>query len=124
MSRPLRIEFLDAWYHVLNWGRRGESIFRDARDYQIFLQTIQEACEVLHFRVAAYCLLFQSLPSFSSASMRTFRDMCHISMVSTPKGLIAATVTMVRYSGTDIRRCSLKLIRIFSNWSVIFIVIL
>jgi len=57
MSRPLRIEFPDAWYHVLNRGRRGESIFHEARDYQIFLQTVQEAGELWHFRVAAYCLL-------------------------------------------------------------------
>ena len=57
MSRPLRIEFSDAWYHVLNRGRRRESIFRDATDYQTFLQTVQEACEFWHLRVAAYCLL-------------------------------------------------------------------
>jgi len=41
----------------MNRGWRGELIFRDERDYQTFLQTIQEACEVLHLRVAAYCLL-------------------------------------------------------------------
>ena len=57
MSRPLRIEFSDAWYHVLNRGRRRESIFRSTKDYEIFLQTVQEACEFWHLRVAAYCLL-------------------------------------------------------------------
>jgi len=57
MSRPLRIEFPDAWYHVLNRGRQRESIFRETKDYQIFLQTVQEACEFWHLRVAAYCLL-------------------------------------------------------------------
>ena len=57
MSRPLRIEFPDAWYHVLNRGRRRESIFHDAKDYQTFLQTVQEACAFWHLRVAAYCLL-------------------------------------------------------------------
>src|SRR4030042_5741019 len=57
MSRPLRIEFSDAWYHVLNRGRRRESILRDTKDYEIYLQTVQEACELWHLRVAAYCLL-------------------------------------------------------------------
>jgi len=57
MSRPLRIEFSNAWYHVLNRGRRRESIFRDPKDYEIFLQTVQEAYEFWHLRVAAYCLL-------------------------------------------------------------------
>lgn len=27
MTRPLRIEYPDAWYHVMNRGRRGEEIF-------------------------------------------------------------------------------------------------
>ena len=27
MSRPLRIQYPDAWYHVMNSGRRGEEIF-------------------------------------------------------------------------------------------------
>jgi len=57
MSRPLRIEFSNAWYHVLNRGRRRESIFRETKDYEIFLQTVQEACEFWHLRAAAFCLL-------------------------------------------------------------------
>lgn len=57
MSRPLRIEYPGAWYHVLNRGRRGELIFRDSKDYPTFLQTVQEACEFWHLRVAAYCLM-------------------------------------------------------------------
>jgi putative transposase len=51
MSRPLRIEFSDAWYHVLSRGRRRESIVRSTKDYEIFLQTVQEACEFWHLRV-------------------------------------------------------------------------
>jgi hypothetical protein len=27
MSRPLRIEYPDAWYHVMNRGRRSEKVF-------------------------------------------------------------------------------------------------
>jgi putative transposase len=57
MSRPLRIEYSGAWYHILNRGRRRETIFRDPKDYPIFLRTIQEACEFWHLRVAAYCLM-------------------------------------------------------------------
>jgi putative transposase len=57
MSRPLRIEYPGAWYHVLNRGRRRETIFRDPKDYPIFLRTVQEACEFWHLRVAAYCLM-------------------------------------------------------------------
>src|SRR5512139_1965070 len=57
MSRPLRIEYLDAWYHVLNRGSRRESIFREERDYKNFLRTVEEASECWDLRVAAYCLM-------------------------------------------------------------------
>ncbi len=57
MFRPLRLEYPNAWYHVLNRGRRRESIFRDAKDFEMFLQTVQEACEFCHLRAVAYCLM-------------------------------------------------------------------
>ena len=36
MSRPLRIEYPGAWYHVMNRGRRREENFF-AEDYEIFI---------------------------------------------------------------------------------------
>ena len=33
MSRPLRIQYPDAWYHVMNRGRRGEEIFTGKNDF-------------------------------------------------------------------------------------------
>ena len=33
MPRPLRIEYPDAWYHIMNRGRRSENIFSDEKDY-------------------------------------------------------------------------------------------
>ena len=27
MSRPLRIEYTGAWYHIMNRGRRGDNVF-------------------------------------------------------------------------------------------------
>ena len=32
MARPLRIEYPDAWYHVMNRGRRGEDILSNDQD--------------------------------------------------------------------------------------------
>ena len=43
MARPLRIEYPDAWYHVMNRGRRGEDIFSDQTDAEIFLRVLQES---------------------------------------------------------------------------------
>jgi hypothetical protein len=45
MSRPLRIEFADAWYHVMNRGRRGERLFRDSSDYHYFIKLLKDAAE-------------------------------------------------------------------------------
>ena len=57
MARPLRIQYPDAWYHVMNRGRRGEKIFNDNDDYHAFIALVQESCTMWHVRVAAYCLM-------------------------------------------------------------------
>ncbi len=38
MSRPLRIQYPDAWYHVMNRGRRGEKVFEGKNDYNAFIE--------------------------------------------------------------------------------------
>ena len=35
MARPLRIEYPDAWYHIMNRGRRAERIFTDRQDFMM-----------------------------------------------------------------------------------------
>lgn len=57
MSRPLRIEFEGAWYHVMNRGRAREAIFADETDYQILLDTVREATERFGVEIHAYCLI-------------------------------------------------------------------
>jgi putative transposase len=57
MARPLRIEYPGAWYHVMNRGRRSESIFSDKHDYLMFLDLLIEISEMWNVNVAAYCLM-------------------------------------------------------------------
>jgi putative transposase len=57
MSRPLRIQYPGAWYHIMNRGRRGESVFLEAGSYTAFVDLIKETAEMWKVRVAAYCLL-------------------------------------------------------------------
>ena len=57
MSRPLRIEYPDAWYHVLNRGRRSENVFLNKKDYKSFLELLIESTELWNVRIAAYCLM-------------------------------------------------------------------
>jgi len=57
MSRPLRIQYTDAWYHVMNRGRRGEKIFETKEDYWSFIELLQEVTDIFNLKVAAYCLM-------------------------------------------------------------------
>ena len=57
MSRPLRIEYPGAWYHVMNRGRRGEDIYIERDDYGLFIEILQETAEFYNIKIAAYCLM-------------------------------------------------------------------
>ncbi len=57
MSRPLRITYPDAWYHVMNRGRRAESIVSDGVDYKLFTELLKETSEMWNIRISAYCLM-------------------------------------------------------------------
>jgi len=57
MSRPLRIEYPGAWYHVMIRGRRREKIFASSEDYEIFIAVLREAVAMWNLQVAAYCLM-------------------------------------------------------------------
>ncbi len=57
MSRPLRIEYPDAWYHIMNRGRRSENIFSDEKDYILFTELLKETSEMWNIRIASYCLV-------------------------------------------------------------------
>ncbi|NLD37819.1 MAG: transposase [Desulfatiglans sp.] len=77
MSRPLRIEYTGAWYHVMNRGGRYISIFEDKNDYSLFLDILKDTIETFHIKIAAFCLmqnhyhlLIQTPESNISRSMR------------------------------------------------------
>lgn len=57
MSRPLRIEYENAYYHVMNRGRGRQTIFPDTLYYQDFLQCLEEAHRRFGLEVHAYCLM-------------------------------------------------------------------
>jgi len=57
MSRPLRIEYPDAWYHIMNRGGRYKAIFEDRNDYSIFLDLLQETVEIFRIKVSVFCLM-------------------------------------------------------------------
>ncbi len=57
MGRAPRIEYEGAVYHVMCRGNRQEPVFRDNRDNEIFLDTLEEACGRCGWRVHAFVLM-------------------------------------------------------------------
>lgn len=57
MSRPIRIEFPDALYHVTARGDRREDIFEDDHDRRAFLQTLAAVVEQFNWLCYAWCLM-------------------------------------------------------------------
>ena len=57
MSRPLRIEYNNAFYHIMNRGRRREKIFFDDGDCDLFLFVLAEAVMLFNIKIYAYCLM-------------------------------------------------------------------
>lgn len=57
MSRPLRIEYENAVYHVMNRGARHAKIFHGEIFYQNFLACLVEANQRFGLQILAYCLM-------------------------------------------------------------------
>ena len=57
MSRPLRLEFEGAFYHVTSRGDRREDIYETDEDRQTFLSLLGAVCDRYHWACHAYCLM-------------------------------------------------------------------
>ena len=57
MSRPLRLEFADALYHVTSRGNRGEDIYHDDADRQAWLSILAQVCKRFNGSVQAHCMM-------------------------------------------------------------------
>ena len=57
MSRPLRIEFPGAWYHVMNRGAGRKHIFRQPDHRNVFHDLLGETYSLYGWEIHAYCLM-------------------------------------------------------------------
>jgi REP element-mobilizing transposase RayT len=57
MSRPLRIEYAEAVYHVTSRGNARRSIFKDDKDRSMLLNILEEVNDRYHWFCHAYCLM-------------------------------------------------------------------
>jgi len=57
MSRPLRIEYEGAWYHAMNRGAGGRTIFLSDAQRKLFLKLLRDISETFTVEIHAYCLM-------------------------------------------------------------------
>lgn len=86
MTRPLRIEFTNAFYHVMNRGRGYQNIFQNDDDFKLFIQTTKEACVQFGIQIHAYCLMDNHYHLLVKTPMANLgRAMRHINGVYTQR---------------------------------------
>ena len=82
MSRALRIQFKNAWYHVMNRGAAFRSIYLNNKDREKFLTVLETVTKQYDIEIHAYCLMTNhyhlliktQLPNLSNA-MRYLNSM-------------------------------------------------
>jgi REP element-mobilizing transposase RayT len=57
MSRPLRLEFAGALYHITSRGNARSLIYLQEDDFELFLQILGDVCDRYNWVVHAYCLM-------------------------------------------------------------------
>jgi putative transposase len=57
MSRPLRISYQNAFYHITSRGHRKEKIFYDDKDKRTFIRKLDETFQKYTITCYAYCLM-------------------------------------------------------------------
>jgi len=57
MPRAARIEHAGAIYHVMNRGNHLEAIFKDEKDREVFLNTLEESCKASGWMIHSFVLM-------------------------------------------------------------------
>lgn len=57
MSRPLRLEFAGALYHVTSRGNARQEIYSNESDFELFLNVLNDVCKQYNWTIHAYCLM-------------------------------------------------------------------
>jgi putative transposase len=57
MSRPLRLEFAGALYHITSRGDRREDVFEDDADRTSFLSILNKTSDICNWACHSYCLM-------------------------------------------------------------------
>ena len=79
MSRPIRIEFPNALYHVTSRGDRREAIFEDDDDRRAFLQTLGQVVRQFNWLCYACVSWITITTCLSRPLIATYLKECAIS---------------------------------------------
>ena len=85
MTRPLRIEYPGAFYHVTSRGNERKDIFKSNTDREMFLSYLESAHQKYEAVVHAYCLM---------------SNYYHL-MIETPSGNLPLIMKYINGSYTD-----------------------
>ncbi len=66
MVRPLRVQYPNAYYHVMNRGNSGEAIFITDSDRATFLDGLADSCETFGVNLIGYVLMLNHFQSFKT----------------------------------------------------------
>ena len=82
MTRPLRIEFPGALYHVTSRGDRRQTIFADAIDRDCWLEVLRLVRKRFNFVIHAYCQMGNHYHVMLETVLYAISRTCH----NTPAG--------------------------------------
>lgn len=86
MPRPLRIEFENAQYHIMNRGAGKKYIYRTRLHREIFIKLLEEAHRIFGIEIHAYCLMTNHYHLLVKTPLGNLaRTMRHINGVYTQK---------------------------------------
>lgn len=80
MSRPLRIEYPNAFYHVMNRGAARKNIFHNSLHFELFYDLLEKAHDKFKIEIHAFCLmnnhyhLLIKTPTPVPAALALFKD--------------------------------------------------
>lgn len=57
MTRLIRLQFENAWYHVMNRGSGSQDIYKSNDQRHLFLELLEKTSKIFEIQVHAYCLM-------------------------------------------------------------------
>ena len=84
MPRPLRIEYPNACYHIINRKNRGDRIFFYEDNYRLFIEKLSKYTELYDITIHSYCLM----PNHFHLQLKTINGQVFVNILEFARVLI------------------------------------